>query len=106
MRFTIEKVFFFAQLKHLIVLESYSKKIKVYNYLTASIIKEFVGKINFYIAHNGYVLCAEYISNQNIVVTSGTDNTLMFWDPIGYVLLNKIPTREIQLVCNNYFNVK
>ncbi len=51
------------------------------------------------IAHNGYVLCAEYISTQNIVVTSGTDNTLMFWDPTGYVLLNKIPTREIQLVC-------
>ena len=87
-------MFFFAQLKHLLVLESYSKKIKVYNYINANIIKEFV-------AHNGYVLCAEYIPTQNIVVTSGTDNTLMFWDPSGYILLNKIPTREIQLVCNN-----
>jgi len=40
----IEKVFFFSQLKHLLVLESYSKKIKVYNYINANIIKEFVGK--------------------------------------------------------------
>ena len=39
----IEKLFFFPQLKHLIVLESYSKKVKVYNYLTGALIKEING---------------------------------------------------------------
>jgi len=88
----INKIFFFPKLKHLFVLENESRKIKIYNYIDGKIVKNFE-------ANNGTVICAEYI-NKNTVVTSGSDNALMFWDPENdYNLLNKIPTREIQLVC-------
>ena len=36
---------------------------------------------------------------QNIVITSGSDNALKFWDPSkNYSLMVKIPTKEIQLI--------
>jgi len=36
---------------------------------------------------------------QNVVITSGSDNALKFWDPSkNYHLMVKIPTKEIQLV--------
>ena len=92
----IHKIYFFEQIKHLIVLENESKKILVYHYITGAIIASFVG-------HTGSVIAAEYLSGQNLVVTSGSDNCLMFWDPShGYQLVNKIPTREIQLTLKWY----
>jgi WD40 repeat protein len=87
----ISKVFYFHQLKHLIVLENSSKKLKVYDYVDAKLLHSFV-------AHSGSVLAAEYLHSQKLVVTSGADNCLMFWDPKNYTLVNKIPTREIQIV--------
>lgn len=87
----ISKVFYFPQIKHLIALENGSKKLKVYNYLTGALLHSFE-------AHSGSLICAEYLHNQNLVVTSGSDNCLMFWNPHrNYELVNKIPTREIQL---------
>ena len=87
----INKVYFFEKIKHLICLESESRKILVYNYNTGNLITSFLG-------HNGSVISAEYIQGQNLVVTSGSDNCLMFWNPShNYQLMNKIPTREIQL---------
>ena len=87
----INKVYFFQKIKHLICLESESRKILVYNYNTGNLITSFFG-------HNGSVISAEYIQGQNLVVTSGSDNCLMFWNPShNYQLMNKIPTREIQL---------
>ena len=87
----IHKVYFFERIKHLICLENESRKILVYNYNTGNLITSFYG-------HNGSVISAEYISGQNLVVTSGSDNCLMFWNPShNYQLMNKIPTREIQL---------
>ena len=92
----IYKIYFFEQIKHLIVLENESKKILVYYYITGAIVANFVG-------HNGSVIAAEYLHGQNLVVTSGSDNCLMFWDPSkGYQLVNKIPTREIQLTLKWY----
>ena len=92
----IYKIFFFEPLKHLIVLENESKKILVYHYITAALVTSFVG-------HSGSVIAAEYLSGQNLVVTSGSDNCLMFWDPQhAYQLVNKIPTREIQLTLKWY----
>ena len=88
----INKVYYFPYIKHLIVIENESRKILVYNYITGALITSFYG-------HNGSVIAAEYLSSQNLVVTSGSDNCLMFWNPShGYQLVNKIPTREIQLV--------
>jgi len=56
-----------------------------------------------FVGHNGSVIAAEYLHGQNLVVTSGSDNCLMFWDPSkGYQLVNKIPTREIQLTLKWY----
>jgi WD40 repeat protein len=52
-------------------------------------------------AHSGSVTYAEYIHKENIVITSGSDNALMFWRPKEdktYQLVNRISTREIQLV--------
>ena len=87
----IYKIYFFEQIKHLVVLENESKKIMVYHYITGALVANFI-------AHNGSVIAAEYLSGQNLIVTSGSDNYLMFWDPSrGYQLVNKIPTREIQL---------
>ena len=61
------------------------------HYITGALV------VNF-IALNGSVIAAEYLSVQNLIVTSGSDNYLMFWEPFkGYELINKIPTREIQL---------
>ena len=92
----IYKIYFFEQIKHLLVLENESKKILVYYYITGAIVANFVG-------HNGSVIAAEYLQGQNLVVTSGSDNCLMFWDPSrGYQLVNKIPTREIQLTLKWY----
>jgi WD40 repeat protein len=86
----INKLFFIPALKHLLVLENGSKKLKVYNFLNAQLLHSFD-------AHSGSVIAAEYLQNQNLVVTSGADNCLMFWNPAkNYQLVNKIPTREIQ----------
>ncbi len=63
----IYKIYFFEQIKHLIVLENESKKIMVYNYITGALITSFIG-------HAGSVIAAEYLSGQNLVVTSGSDN--------------------------------
>ena len=68
----------------------------VYHYITGALVANFI-------AHNGSVIAAEYLSGQNLIVTSGSDNYLMFWDPSkGYQLVNKIPTREIQLALRWY----
>ena len=92
----IYKIYFFEQIKHLIVLENESKKILVYYYTTGALVANFI-------AHNGSVIAAEYLKGQNLIVTSGSDNYLMFWDPSkGYQLVNKIPTREIQLTMRWY----
>ena len=92
----ISKLYFFEPVKQLIVIENESKKILVYNYLTG-------GLIHSFIAHNGSVLAAEYLTGQDIVCTSGSDNCLLFWDPLHkYALVNKIPTRETQIVIRWY----
>jgi len=92
----IYKIYFFEQIKHLIVLENESKKILVYHYITGALVANFI-------AHNGSVIAAEYLQGQNLIVTSGSDNYLMFWDPTkSYQLVNKIPTREIQLTMKWY----
>ena len=70
----IYKIYFFEQIKHLIVLENESKKILVYYYTTGALVANFI-------AHNGSVIAAEYLQGQNLIVTSGSDNYLMFWDP-------------------------
>jgi WD40 repeat protein len=96
----ISKVYFFAAIKHLLVLENSSKKLKVYNYINGSLLHSFE-------AHSGSLICAEYLTNQNLVVTSGSDNCLMFWAPSqNYQLVNKIPTREIQLTVKWVNNLK
>lgn len=88
----IIKVFFFQPIKHLLVIENDSRKILVYNFQTGALITSFYG-------HNGSVVAAEYLTSQGLMVTSGSDNCLMFWNPNHhYQLVNKIPTREIQLV--------
>ena len=92
----ISKLYFFEPVKQLLVIENESKKILVYNYLTG-------GLIHSFIAHNGSVLAAEYLTGQDIVCTSGSDNCLLFWDPLHkYALVNKIPTRETQIVIRWY----
>ena len=48
-------------------------------------------------------MAAEYLSGQDLVVTSGSDNCLLFWDPNhSYQLMNKIPTRETQITLKWY----
>ena len=92
----ISKLYFFEPVKQLLVIENESKKILVYNYLTG-------GLVHSFIAHNGSVLAAEYLTGQDIVCTSGSDNCLLFWDPLHkYTLVNKIPTRETQIVIKWY----
>ena len=92
----INKLYFFEPIKQLLVIENESKKILVYNYLTGSMINSFV-------AHNGSVLAAEYLYGQDIICTSGSDNCLLFWDPLhNYTIVNKIPTRETQIVIKWY----
>ena len=92
----ISKLYFFETIKHLIVIENESKKIFIYNYITGNVITSFV-------AHNGSVLAAEYLSGQDIVCTSGSDNCLLFWDPLhNYNLVYKLPTRETQIVIKWY----
>ena len=96
----INKLYFFDKIKHLLAIENESKKILVYNYLKGNLITQFV-------AHNGSVIAAEYCINQNLVVTSGSDNCLMFWNPSqNYNLVNKIPTREIQITLKWYNPLK
>ena len=88
----ISKLYYFEPIKQLLVIENESKKILVYNYLTGALITSFI-------AHNGSVLAAEYLTGQDIICTSGSDNCLLFWDPLNkYALVNKIPTRETQIV--------
>lgn len=88
----ISKVLFISQIKHLLVLENFSKKLKVYNYITGNLLHSFE-------AHSGSLISAEYMAGQNVVITSGSDNALKFWDPSkNYQLIVKIPTKEIQLV--------
>lgn len=88
----ISKVLFISQLKHLIVLENFSKKVKVYNYISGNLLHSFE-------AHSGSLISAEYMTGQNVMITSGSDNALKFWDPSkNYQLMVKIPTKEIQLV--------
>ena len=92
----ISKLYFLEPVKQLLVIENESKKILVYNYLTGELIHSFI-------AHNGSVLAAEYLTGQDIVCTSGSDNCLLFWDPLHkYTLVNKIPTRETQIVIKWY----
>jgi WD40 repeat protein len=92
----ISKIYFFEAIKHLLVIENESKKILIYNYLTGGLILSFS-------AHSGSVLAAEYLIGQDLVCTSGSDNCLLFWDPIhNYRLVNKIPTRETQIVIRWY----
>ena len=92
----ISKIYFFDAIKHLLVIECESKKIIIYNYLTG-------GLITSYNAHNGSVLAAEYLTGQDLVCSTGSDNCLLFWDPIhNYRLVNKIPTRETQIVIRWY----
>lgn len=92
----ISKIYFFEAVKHLLVIEIESKKILIYNYLTGALITS-------YSAHNGSVLAAEYLTGQDLVCSSGSDNCLLFWDPIhNYHLVNKIPTRETQIVIRWY----
>ena len=92
----ISKLYFFESIKHLLVIENESKKILIYNYITGNVITSFI-------AHNGSVLAAEYLSGQDVVCTSGSDNCLLFWDPLhNYSLINKIPTRETQIVIKWY----
>ena len=87
---------FFEPIKHLLVIENERKKILIYNYLTGALITSFL-------SHNGSVLAAEYLSGQDLVVTSGSDNCLLFWDPDhNYQLMNKIPTRETQITLKWY----
>jgi len=88
----ISKVLFISQIKHLLVLENFSKKLKVYNYISGGLLYHFE-------AHSGSLISAEYMPGQNFVITSGSDNALKFWDPSkNYQLIIKIPTKEIQLV--------
>ena len=88
----ISKLYYFDLVKHLLVIENESKKILIYNYLTGNMITSFV-------AHSGSVLAAEYLVGPDLVCTSGSDNCLLFWDPLhNYHLVNKIPTRETQIV--------
>ena len=92
----ISKVYYFEPIKQLLVIENESKKILIYNYLTGVLITSFV-------AHNGSVLAAEYLTGQDLICTSGSDNCLLFWDPLhNYTLVNKIPTRETQIVIKWY----
>ena len=92
----ISKLYYFEPIKKLLVIENESKKILIYNYLTGALITSFV-------AHNGSVLAAEYLTGQDIICTSGSDNCLLFWDPLhNYALVNKIPTRETQIVIKWY----
>ena len=92
----INKIYYFEAIKQLLVIENESKKLLIYNYLTGALIMSFV-------AHNGSVLAAEYLTGQDIVCTSGSDNCLLFWDPLHkYTLVNKIPTRETQVVIKWY----
>ena len=92
----ISKLYYFEPIKKLFVIENESKKILIYNYLTGALITSFV-------AHNGSVLAAEYLTGQDIICTSGSDNCLLFWDPLhNYALVNKIPTRETQIVIKWY----
>ena len=92
----ISKIYFFEPIKHLLVIENERKKILIYNYLTGALITSFL-------SHNGSVLAAEYLSGQDLVVTSGSDNCLLFWDPDhNYQLMNKIPTKETQITLKWY----
>ena len=97
----ISKLYYFDIIKQLLVIENESKKILIYNYLTGGLITSFP-------AHNGSVLAAEYLTGQDLICTSGSDNCLLFWDPLhNYRLVNKVPTRETQIVirwykANNY----
>ena len=92
----ISKLYYFEPIKQLIVIENESKKILVYNYITGGLITSFI-------AHNGSVLAAEYLAGQDLICTSGSDNCLLFWDPLhNYALVNKIPTRETQIVIKWY----
>ena len=96
----ISKIYFFDAIKHLLVIECESKKIIIYNYLTGGLITSFN-------AHNGSVLAAEYLTGQDLVCSTGSDNCLLFWDPIhNYRLVNKIPTRETQIVIRWYFRIQ
>ena len=88
----ISKVLFISQIKHLLVLENFSKKLKVYNYINGNLLHAFE-------AHSSSLISAEFMSGQNVVITSGSDNALKFWDTTkNYQLMVKIPTKEIQLV--------
>ena len=92
----INKIYYFDIIKHLLVIENESKKILIYNYLTGGLITSFS-------AHNGSVLAAEYLVGQDLICTSGSDNCLLFWDPLhNYRLVNKVPTRETQIVIRWY----
>jgi WD40 repeat protein len=88
----ISKVLFISQIKHLLIIENFSKKLKVYNYINGNLLYSFE-------AHSGSIICAEFMSGQNVVITSGSDNALKFWDTTkNYQLMVKIPTKEIQIV--------
>ena len=92
----ISKIYYFDVVKQLLVIENESKKILIYNYLTGGLVTSFT-------AHNGSVLAAEYMIGPDLICTSGSDNCLLFWDPLhNYILVNKIPTRETQIAIRWY----
>lgn len=89
------KCLFIPKLKNLFVLESRSKKIKIVNFNPNETRKSRLIES----AHQSSVINLEYLPSMNVIVTSGSDNVLKFWN-LGkdFELINKIPTREVQLV--------
>jgi WD40 repeat protein len=94
----IIKCLFVPKLKNLFVLESRSKKIKIINFDSNSNLSTKKTRI-IEAAHQSSVINIEHIPSINVIVTSGSDNVLKFWSlNKDFELINKLPTREVQLI--------
>ena len=89
------KTIYSVKTKSLYFLESNSRKIKIVNF-NPNEKKKFKQIDN---AHQSSVQTLEYIPSQNILVSSGSDNVLKFWNTNkDCELINKLPTREVQMI--------
>ena len=88
----VEYMFYFGEkLNQLLIMERDNKKFKVYDATTGKCENRGVT------GHTGAVIAAEYIKEQDIIVTSANDNSLNFWDAQTYIFRARKSTPEIQM---------